>query len=183
MRSIYSRSRLQLRHPQTLKRRQPTDIKLQFISVCLLPLIHIFFEVRVSYTWNGRSCRSDLVLAKIMYVGILVPFLSLFLPHRIFLYVTNTRQYKYLKVLIVLPVDEYKPPPLPFPLSSSSYSHSSINLSTMSLYQEMLNLPGYIKYTILLLLLLQGSAFAVWIYMVRGEVQNDNRLKTSKKMD
>jgi L-asparagine transporter-like permease len=127
--------------------------------------------------------QTSYLLKLCMYVGILVPFLSLFLPHRIFLYVTNTRQYKYLKVLIVLPVDEYKPPPLPFPLSSSSYSHSSINLSTMSLYQEMLNLPGYIKYTILVLLLLQGSAFAVWIYMVRGEVQNDNRLKTSKKMD
>ena len=53
----------------------------------------------------------------------------------------------------------------------------------MGLFSVVQSLPGYIKYLILTLLVLQGSAFLVWIYMVRGEVEDDKTRRKFKKMD
>jgi hypothetical protein len=50
----------------------------------------------------------------------------------------------------------------------------------MGAYAAIQSLPGYIKYTILILLALQLSVFAVWMYMLRGEVAIDRKRKLVK---
>ena len=73
---------------------------------------------------------------------------------------------------ILLPSSSYTILPYLFDRNRTKY--------IMGAYAAIQSLPGYIKYTILILLALQLSVFAVWMYMLRGEVAIDRKRKLVK---